>query len=127
MPECERSAKLSMPALISHKAKKVFFLRNHDVLADTLGHSDFDGEDWVIGDLIVFEDGTIARVEAFAEGGHGYSEPSPGDLRQVVAQMKSYGDPRLAAAGDVASWQQLFEVLRQPLPRQKGWLQRLLK
>jgi hypothetical protein len=116
-----------MPALISHKAKRVFFLRNHDVLADTLGHSDFDGEDWAVGDLIVFEDGTIAWVEAFAEGGHGYSEPSQGDLREVVAQMKSYGDPRLPAASSIASWQQLFEMLRQPLPRQKGWLRSLLR
>lgn len=116
-----------MPILISHKAKRVFFLLNYDVLADTLGHSDFDGEDWAIGDLIVFEDGTIALVEAFAGGGHGYSEPTQGELREVVAQIKSYGDQRLGAVGDVQSWQELFDMLRQPLPHEKGWLWRIFR
>ena len=119
--------KKSMPALISHKAKRVFLLLNHDVLADTLGHSDFDGEDWAIGDVIVFEDGTIARVEAFPEGGYTYSEPKPGDVREVVAQVKGYGDPRLGAANDIRSWQELFDMLRQPLPKEKGWLQRMFR
>ncbi len=114
-----------MPALISHKAKRVFFLLNHDALADTLGHSDFDGEDWAIGDLIVFEEGTVAQVEPLSGGGHGYSEQSPGDLREIVMQMKSYGDPRLAAASDIAGWEDLFKMLRQPLPKEKSWWRRV--
>ena len=114
-----------MPALISHKAKKVFFLRNHDVLADTLGHSDFDGEDWAIGDLVVFEDGTVAEVGAFPGGGHGYSEPTTGDLRHVVEQITSYGDSRLGATATIQSWEELFERLRQPLPKEKSWWQRV--
>ena len=72
-----------MPALISHKAKRKCFLLNHDVLTDTLGHSDFDGEDWAIGDLIVFEDGTIAQVEP------------PSSLFQGAHHRAGIGEPKL--------------------------------
>ena len=116
-----------MPALISHKAKKVFFLRNHDVLADILGHSNFDGEDWAVGDLVVFENGTVAYVEAFPEGGHGYSEPANGELRSIVEEIRSYGDSRLEVASEVQTWEQLFQRLSQPLPIEMNWWHRMLR
>jgi len=38
-------------------------IRGEEVLAEILGHGNFDGEDWAIGDRIIFSDGTESRIE----------------------------------------------------------------
>jgi hypothetical protein len=47
--------------LVINKSGAVYNVRNEAVLGEVLGHSNFDGEDWAIGDRIIFEDGTEAR------------------------------------------------------------------
>ncbi len=51
-----------MPIVLSSKGKSVQYVNSDDDLAIILGHSNFDGEDWSIGDMIVFEDSTMASI-----------------------------------------------------------------
>ena len=51
-----------MPIVLSSKGKNAQYVNSDDDLALILGHSNFDGEDWSIGDAIVFEDSTTATI-----------------------------------------------------------------
>lgn len=115
-----------MPLVISGKAKKTFYLPNEECLCETLGHSDFDGQDWAVGDRIVWEDGTSALVERYqSEEFFGWSEPAPAALPEILALIWGYGDSRLPPESDVPSFDRLFYLLSQP-PERKNWLARLL-
>ena len=101
-----------MPLVISHKAKCKYYIRSEEVLAEILGHSDFDGEYWAIGDTVVFEDGTEASVEqGEGEAFHVWSEPSPSDLKRVVDQINVYHPVKPLRHADVDSWDALFAIL----------------
>lgn len=109
-----------MPLVISHYAKRTFYVRSEEVLGEILGHSNFDGENWAVGDLIVFEDGTgaaIMKQECF----HVWSDPKPIELHEVLTAIRSYGDPRLVADAEVDSFTRLFEALSVPLPQRSWW------
>jgi hypothetical protein len=70
-----------MPLVVSNKAKRIFVVRNEQWLGEILGHRNFDGENWEIGDSIVFEDGECAFIEKSSDGSfHVWSSPKPGDL-----------------------------------------------
>jgi hypothetical protein len=110
-----------MPLVISHKAKSVSFVTNEEVLGEILGHSNFDGEDWAVGDRIVFEDGTGAFIERHASDPfYVWSEPAPLDLREAVAEAARY-DQRVAPASEVLSWQILFERFSSRPPKESLW------
>lgn len=51
-----------MPLVISHQANCKYHIHDDETIS-ILGHSDFEGEYWAIGDMIVFEDGTEAKIE----------------------------------------------------------------
>ena len=109
-----------MPLVISRHAKRTFYVRSEEVLGEILGHSNFDGEDWAVGDLIVFEGGTRAAIEK-QEQFHVWSDPKPIELHEVLSVIRSYSDPRLMSATRVDSFAKLFEVLSAPLPKKKWW------
>lgn len=56
-----------MPLVISKKAQDKFYIENEEFLAEILGHSNFDGEDWAAQDIVVFENGTFSFIEPMEE------------------------------------------------------------
>ena len=101
-----------MPLVISHKAKCRYYISSEERLAEILGHSDFEGEYWGIGDTIVFEDGTEAKVEqAKGEVSHAWSERSPSDLKRVVDQINVYHPVRPLRHSQIDKWEALFSKL----------------
>ncbi|MDA7888614.1 hypothetical protein N9A86_04475 [Akkermansiaceae bacterium] len=101
-----------MPLVISHKAKCKYYIRSEEILTEILGHSDFDGEYWAIGDIIIFEDGTEARiVQAEGEMFHLWSKPIPSDLRKVVEQLNHYHPVQPLKLSAIDSWDTLFDIL----------------
>lgn len=109
-----------MPLVISHRAKRTFHVKNEEVLAEMLGHSDFDGEDWAVGDLVVFEGGTGAAIEK-QEQFHVWSDPKPLAVRDVLSAIRRYGDPRLRADDAIDSFETLFARFSAPLPAKSWW------
>lgn len=51
-----------MPLVIP-KSGAVQYIPSQELLAEILGHSNFDCEDWAIGDRIIFEDGTQSLIK----------------------------------------------------------------
>ena len=101
-----------MPLVISHNAKCKYYIRSEEVLAEILGHDDFDGEYWAIGDTIVFEDGTEAQIEQpEGEKFHVWSKPLPSDLRKVVDQLNQYHPINPLRHSAIDSWDTLFTIL----------------
>jgi hypothetical protein len=94
-----------MPLVIPRKARSARYVRSEEALAEILGHSDFDGEDWAVGDRLIFEDGTEALIVLHPEGTfHVWDDPTtPADLDEVR---------RLIGRSDVATWDQLFATFQ---------------
>lgn len=80
-----------MPLVVSHKSKRRYFVLHQEVLAEILGHSNFDGEDWAIGDSIFFEDGTEAEIiQEPGDEFYIWSDPKPCDLADGLASINRY-------------------------------------
>ena len=83
----------------------VQYVRSEEVLAEILGHSNFDGEDWAIGDRIIFEDGTESRIKQEpGEQFYVWDDPTPAkleDVRQAVCVT------------DASDWAALFATFEQ--------------
>ena len=109
-----------MPLVISHKAKRTFHVKNEEVLGEILGHSNFDGEDWALGDLIVFEDGTGSVIEKQKQF-HVWSDPKPIALSDVLSAIRGYGDPRISSNDSADSFEELFATLSEPIPKKSWW------
>jgi len=102
-----------MPLVISKKAKQVFLVRSEEWLGEILGHSNFDGEDWAVGDQIVFEDGMTSEiVRSRDQKFHVWSEPVPGKLSDVLAAIKSFPAAKGPPKAAVQDWRQLFHEAR---------------
>jgi hypothetical protein len=111
-----------VPLVVSRKSRSVTFVENDDFLGEILGHSNFDGYDWAIGDLLVFEDGTGALIEKNSRDDfHVWSDQRLLRLPDVVGEVRSFGDSRLSTVDDISSWPLLFEKLSAPLPRTSIW------
>lgn len=90
----------AMPLVIP-KSGAVQYVRSEEVLGEILGHSNFDGEDWAIGDRIIFEDGTEARIKQEpGEQFHVCDDPTPADFVEVK---------RLVGVADASDWLELFK------------------
>jgi hypothetical protein len=88
-----------MPLVIP-KSGAVQYVRSEEVLGEILGHSNFDGEDWAIGDRLIFEDGTEARIKQEAgEQFHVWDDPTAADFEEV---KRAVGVP------NSANWAELF-------------------
>src|SRR5688572_20450870 len=86
--------------LVISKSVGVEYFRNEEMLGEVLGHSNFDGREWAVGDRILFEDGTESSIEQ-SEGEEFYTwhDPIPSNLDDI----------RLALSIDDASnWTELF-------------------
>jgi hypothetical protein len=99
-----------MPLVIP-RSGEVEYVRGEEVLAEILGRPNFDNHPWAVGDRIVFEDGTEAKIRR--EPGqpfHGWGEPVPANLHEVR---------RAAAAPGAEGWSELFAAVaaREPRPR----------
>lgn len=93
-----------MPLVIS-KARLVQYVENEEALAGLLGHSNFDGMDWAIGDRLIFENGTESQISR--EPGnlfHTWEDPTPADLKDLMRALN---------VSDVRSWQELFARFKQ--------------
>lgn len=97
-----------MPLVIP-KAGAIQYVRSEEVLAEILGHSNFDGEDWAIGDRLVFEDGTEARIKLeLGVQFHVWDDPIPADFDEV---KRAVGLPK------ATNWAALFSTFEEQSKR----------
>lgn len=93
-----------MPLVIP-KSGAVQYVRSEEVLAEILGHINFDGEDWAIGDRLIFEDGTEARIKQEpGEQFHVWGDPVTADFDEV---KRAVGLP------NAADWAKLFSTFEE--------------
>ena len=52
-----------MPIVLASRVAHVFYIQKEESLGEILGHSDFDGYPFSIGDSVIFEDETVSRIE----------------------------------------------------------------
>src|SRR5947209_6207757 len=94
-----------MPIVIT-KSGGVQYVRSSEVLAEILGHTNFDDENWTIGDRIIFEDGTQSRIKQEPrEQVFNWDDPTPADLEEVKVALR---------VADAADWRQLFKRFEAP-------------
>lgn len=98
----------AMPLVIP-KSGAVQYVRNEEVLRDILGHSNFDGENWAIGDRLIFEDGTESRIKQEPRDRfHVWDVPTPADFEEVK---------RAVAVTDASDWAELFKRFEEQTKR----------
>ncbi|QDU91754.1 hypothetical protein Pla175_51850 [Pirellulimonas nuda] len=91
-----------MPLVIP-KSGAVQYVRSEEVLGEILGHSNFDGEDWAIGDRLIFEDGTESRIKQEpGEQFHVWDVPTPADFDEVKLAV---------GVADASDWSALFKKI----------------
>lgn len=89
-----------MPLVIS-KPGGVNDVRSEEVLGERLGHSNFDGENWAVGDRIIFEDGTESTIEEEPdEVFHAWRAPTLADFDEVK---------RVVGVPEASNWAFLFK------------------
>jgi hypothetical protein len=99
-----------MPLVIPRSAPPQY-VHSEEILAETLGHSDFDREPWAIGDRVIFEDGTEARIMLEpGEEFHVWSDQVPADLAEIRT---------LLGMEQAEDWAQLFAAF-EPRPKSSG-------
>ena len=97
-----------MPLVIS-KAGDVQYVKYEETLAEILGHSNFDGEDWAIGDRIIFENGTESRIKQEpGEQFYVWENPTPAAFEEVK---------RAVGVADASDWAGLFETFEEQSKR----------
>jgi len=98
------SIQTAMPLVIP-KSGPVQYVRSEEVLAEILGHDDFDGEGWAIGDRLIFEDGTESRIKQEpGERFHTWDDPmTPPDFEDVK---------RAAGVPSAGNWAELFATFK---------------
>jgi hypothetical protein len=102
-----------MPLVFSEHHRRTHYVPDEEALAEILGHSNFDGREWAIGDLIVFEDGTEAAIEqARGEHFHTWAAPRPAELAQVVARVRAYHPVVPSTTDRIESWENLFNLFK---------------
>jgi hypothetical protein len=90
-----------MPLIIS-KAGDVQYVKYAETLAEILEHGNFDGEDWAIGDRIIFENGTESRIQQEpGERFHVWDEPTTANLEEVKRAVK---------VPDAANWEEAVKA-----------------
>ena len=108
-----------MPAVISRKAKQMFYFRKDEFLGEILGHSNFDGYPFTLEDQVVFENGTTARI--IRESGqqfHVWSECTCTTVRGILDACHKLEVDIPEGASETWSFEQLFEALAHlPEPR----------
>lgn len=94
-----------MPLVIT-KAGSVHYVRTEEILAEILGHTDFDGEDWAVGDRLIFEDGTESQIKQEpGEQFYTWDEPTPAKFKDVKQAV---------GAATAQRWQDLFAAFETP-------------
>src|SRR5687767_14001094 len=98
----------AMPLVIP-KSGAVQYVRSEAVLGEILGHSNFDGEDWAIGDRLIFEDGTESRIKQEpGEQFHVWDDPTPADFEEVKRTIGVLG---------AANWAEVFATFEEQSKR----------
>ena len=88
-----------MPIVIPQNAS-VAYVRTEEILNELLGHVNFDGEPWAIGDRIIFEDGTESRIAQVPdEQFYTWGDPVPADFSEVKQAARFEG---------ATDWAELF-------------------
>jgi hypothetical protein len=97
-----------MPLVIP-KSGAIQYVQHEDVLAEILGHSNFDGENWAIGDRLIFEDGTEARIKLVpGDQGHTWDDPILAHFDEVK---------RAAGLPNATNWAELFSTFEEQSKR----------
>lgn len=114
-----------MPLVIS-KSGAVQHVPSEESLAEILGHSNFDGEDWAIGDRIIFEDGTQSRIKQEpGEQFHVWDDPTAADfeeVKQATGASSATDWPELFRTVEISGLQQGLRRVFRALPWQVGCL-----
>ena len=91
--------------LIVLKNGHVQYVNDREVLSEILGHSNFDGEDWRIGDRLIFEDGTESEIMQ-----------EPGDPAYCWKRPETFADfeevRTLAGLPEATDWAELFTAFK---------------
>ena len=110
-----------MPAVISKKAKQLFYFQEDDILGEIFGHSNFDGYPFSLEDPVVFEDGTTARI--IRESGQQFyvwSECTSTAIGEVLGICRVLEVDIPEGASATWSFEQFFEALAGlPEPRRR--------
>lgn len=89
-----------MPLVISKTSGSVHYIKYHETLMETLEHSNFDGEEWAVGDHVIFEDGNEAHIVHNSNASsYALTEPKSADLSAVKQTVQIPG---------ATSWSDLF-------------------
>lgn len=103
-----------MPIVVSHNSKSVEYFASEQALFELLGHSNFDGADWAVGDLVIFEDGSESTIrlspdcsddERFYDCDDGVA----GDFDKVLAVINKYRKDKEFAGAEIRNWPSLFK------------------
>jgi hypothetical protein len=93
-----------MPLVLSEKSGSVQYVAYKETLVEILEHTNFDGEDWAVGDRVIWEDGTEARiVRQSGSLSYTWDEPRPANLNEVKGAVD---------LPEVHSWDELFSSFR---------------
>ena len=84
------------------KSGAVHYVPGEEALGEILGHSNFDGYDWAIGDRLIFEEGTESRIKQEpGEQFYVWDDPTPADFEEVK---------RATGAPHASAWPHLFRI-----------------
>jgi hypothetical protein len=108
MPGRAGTMRATMPLVIP-KSGSIRYVRHEAVLAEILEHVNFDGEDWAVGDRLIFEDGTESRIAQDPRSpAYTWDDRAPTDFDEVK---------RAAGFPDALDWKELFAKFDQQSKR----------
>lgn len=114
-----------MPLVIP-KSGSVQYVPSEEWLGEILGHSNFDGEDWAIGDRLIFEDGTESRIKQEpGEQFYVWADPMAADFEEVkraIGVPHATGWPELFRTAEVSELQNDLRRAIRALPKRFGCL-----
>jgi hypothetical protein len=91
-----------MPLVIT-KSGDVHYVKYRETLVEILEHSNFDGEEWAIGDRLIFEDGTESHITQ-----------EPGELSYCWKKPTTIADfdevRGLVSLPNARDWKELFSA-----------------
>lgn len=115
----------AMPLVISHASNEVCYVQCENELAEILGHSNFDGEDWAIGDTVLFEDGTTATIKLLEDDEfYVWTDNEPIELSDAIEQSVRYRAEARDPLSSVDDWEGFFGYFQEKpriQPDQSGW------
>lgn len=99
-----------MPLVVSLNAREVVYFAHEDSIGNILGHSNFDGFDWAVGDLILFETGEVASIIEMPEIlAFNWTDPVPLSIEDgliLISKVRADG----SGWWKIKDWPELFQT-----------------